>query len=113
MSPKRSLRSRIRRLEKRQKELWVRARRLDRMSERFDEWESCLSSLPVTEYGDPEGRYGYLFEHSESGMGYMPALAVDVSEWDDPDYMFLAFAGRDRPSTGRECEGLGDGEEVD
>ncbi|MGH2826748.1 MAG: hypothetical protein ACRDKF_07230 [Actinomycetota bacterium] len=83
------------------------------MSERFDEWESCLSMLPVTEYGDPDGQYGYSFEDSDTGTGYMPALAVDVSEWDDPDYMFVVFAGGDRPFTGRECEGLGDGEEVD
>jgi len=108
-----SLRSRLRRLEKRQEDLWTRAKRLDRMSEHFDEWESCLSSVPVTEYGDPEGRYGYRVDDGQGGSGYMPALAFDVSEWDDPDYMFLAFAGRDRPFVGRECEGLGDGEEVD
>ena len=56
------------------------------MSEEFDEWESCLSWVPVTEYGDPAGRYGYLFDTAR-GPGYRPALAVDVSEWDDPDYM--------------------------
>ena len=33
----------------------------------------------------------------------MPGLAVDVSEWDDPDYTLLAFAGHDRPFTSREC----------
>ena len=44
--------------------------------------------------------------------GYRPALAVDVSEWDDPDYEFLAFKGRDRPFRGRECGGE-PGEEVD
>ena len=108
-----SLSSRLRQLERRQKDLWTRARRLDRMSEHFDEWESCLSSVPVTEYGDPEGRYGYRVDDGQGGSGYMPALAFDVSEWDDPDYMLLAFAGRDRPFVGRECEGLGDGEEVD
>jgi len=108
-----SLRSKLRRLERRQKDLWARAKRLDRMSEHFDEWESCLSSVPVTEYGDPEGRYGYRVDDGQGGSGYMPALAFDVSEWDDPDYMLLAFAGRDRPFVGRECEGLGDGEEVD
>ena len=107
------MRMRLRRLEKRQENLWERAARLDRMSERFDEWESCISYLPVTEYGDPEGGYGYSFEDGVNGMGYGPALAVDVSEWDDPDYMFVVFAGRDRPFEGRECEGLGDGEEVD
>ena len=113
LSGKGSLRSRLRRLERRQEDLWTRARRLDRMSEQFDEWESCLSSVPVSEYGDPEGRYGYRVDDGQGGSGYMPALAFDVSEWDDPDYMLLAFVGRDRPFVGRECEGLGDGEEVD
>ena len=60
--------------------------------------------VPVTEYGDPDGHYGFLFERRDGARGYMPALAVDISEWDDPDYMVLAFAGRDRPFTRRECE---------
>ena len=59
------------------------------MSEQFDEWESCLSWVPVTEYGDPEQRYGYVYEAREGERGYRPALAIDRSEWDDPDYMFL------------------------
>ena len=59
------------------------------MSEQFDEFESCLSWVPVTEYGDPEGRYGYIYEDRAGERGYKPALAIDRSEWDDPDYMFL------------------------
>jgi hypothetical protein len=81
------------------------------MSEHFDEWESCLSWVPVTEYGDPDRRYGFLFE-GEAGSSYMPALAIDISEWDDPDYMFLAFVGHDRPFANRECRDE-PGEEVD
>jgi hypothetical protein len=100
-----SLRSRVRTLERRLVNIERRATRLDRMSERFDEWESCLSWVPVTEYGDPEGGFGYLFESQGSEPVYRPALAVDVSEWDDPDYEFLAFAGRDRPFRARECGG--------
>lgn len=99
-----SIRSRVRILERRLRSLGKRAERLDRMAEHFDEWESCLSWVPVTEYGDPDGRYGYLFEARDEGPDYMPAITVDISEWDDPDYMFLAFAGRDRPFTKRECE---------
>ena len=37
------------------------ARRLLAASERFDEWESCVSWVPVTQYGDADGKYGYLF----------------------------------------------------
>ena len=44
---------------------------------------------PVTEYGDPEGRFGYVYEGKGGERGYKPALAIDRSEWDDPDYMFL------------------------
>ena len=107
-----SLRSRVRALERRLKRLDRRAARLDSMSERFDEWESCLSWIPVTEYGDPDGYFGYLYQSQGGEPGYRPALAVDVSEWDDPDYEFLAFKGRDRPFLDRECGGE-PGEEVD
>ena len=54
----------------------------------------------VTEYGDPDGAFGYLF--GSPGRGVRPAidaaLAIDIpARWDDPDYEFLAFIGRDRP----------------
>jgi hypothetical protein len=91
-------------LRRRVTDLEARAKRLERMSERFDEWESCLSWVPVTEYGDPDGHFGYLYGRRGTVPGYRPALAVDISEWDDPDYEFLAFAGRDRPFSGRECQ---------
>ena len=41
---------------------------------------------------------------------YRPALAVDISEWDDPDYEFLAFKGRDRPFRDRELRRRARGE---
>ena len=47
--------SRVRVLERRVVRLSERAEALERMSERFDEWESCLSWVPVTEYGDADG----------------------------------------------------------
>ena len=76
-------------LERRFADLEQREARLENMSEQFDEFESCLSWVPVTEYGDPEGRYGYIYEDGAGERGYKPALAIDRSEWDDPDYMFL------------------------
>jgi hypothetical protein len=79
------------------------ARRLLDTSERFDEWESCVSWVPVTEYGDPDGKFGFPFAPSDgTAVGYRPALAIDRSDWDDPDYMFLALVGGDRP--GRTCQ---------
>jgi hypothetical protein len=97
------LRRKVRRLERTLKRLNARKERLSTMSERFDQWESCLSWVPVTEYGDPLGGFGYLFRGADAALRYRAALAVDISEWDDPDYMFLAFAGRDRPFVDREC----------
>ena len=99
-------------LERRVEDLTERAEALERMSERWDEYESCLSWVPVTEYGDADRRFGYLFGEEGAEPGYRPAIAVDTSERDDPDYEFLAFVGRDRPFTGRECEGE-PGEAVD
>jgi hypothetical protein len=97
--------SSLRMLERKVKQLQERAKALERMSGRFDEWESCLSWVPVTEYGNPDGRFGYLYSEGGGEPGYRAAIAVDGSEWDDPDYEFLAFAGRDRPFTNRECQG--------
>jgi hypothetical protein len=90
-------------LERRVRAMKRSARRLLRVSERFDEWESCVSWVPVTEYGDPAGKFGYAFGPlGRPAAGYRPALAIDRSDWDDPEYMFLAFVGGDRP--GRGCQ---------
>jgi hypothetical protein len=100
-------------LERKVRRLEEREEALEKMSERFDEWESCLSWVPVTEYGDASGHFGYLFGSKGAGEpGYRPAITIDRSEWDDPDYEFLAFIGRDRPFSDREC-GHEPGEGVD
>jgi hypothetical protein len=104
--------ARVLALERKVERLQERAEDLERMSERFDEWESCLSWVPVTEYGDASRHFGYLFGANGAEPGYRPAITVDRSEWDDPDYEFLAFVGRDRPFSGREC-GHEPGEGVD
>ena len=94
----RSLRS----LERRVRQLRRAVRRLEAASERFDAWESCVSWIPVTEYGDPDGGFGYRFgRRGTTAFEFRPALSIDRSDWDDPDYMFLAFAGGDRP--GKTC----------
>jgi hypothetical protein len=89
-------------LERKARRLFRRSQRLETVSERFDEWESCVSWVPVTELGDPDQRFGYLFGPKGGPVGYRPALHVDRSDWDDPDYMFLALVGGDRP--GRTCQ---------
>jgi hypothetical protein len=86
-------------------ELEARAAGVERRTERFDDWESCLTWVPVTEMGDREQDLGYL---RRVGMpqrtSHDTAIAIDGSEWDDPDYQLAAFAGRDRPSGPGECD---------
>jgi hypothetical protein len=96
------LRSRVTMLERKAERLFQRSQRLETISERFDEWESCVSWVPVTELGDPDQKFGYLFGSKSSPAGYRTALHIDRSDWDDPDYMFLALVGGDRP--GRTCQ---------
>jgi hypothetical protein len=92
----------LRRLERKAARLFRRVQALETASERFDEWESCVSWVPVTEQGGAGGTFGYLFGSAGSAPGYRPALHIDRSDWDDPDYQFLALVGGDRP--GGECQ---------
>ncbi len=81
-------------------------------ADRFDQWASCLTSVPVTEVGATWQRLGYLARRSHHGPRYRAALDVDTSEWDDPDYQVLAFRGRDDPFGPGGC-GTDPGEAVD
>jgi len=96
------LRGRLAALEQSTERLSERSKRLETISERFDEWESCVSWVPVTELGDPDQTFGYMFGPKGSPAGYRAALHIDRADWDDPDYMFLALVGGDRP--GRTCQ---------
>jgi hypothetical protein len=98
-----SPRVRVARLARRVARLDRTLRRLTRTASRFDVWESCTSQLPVTSHGDPGGAFGYRSGNGDpTTWNYRSALSIDRSDWDDPDYMLLAFVGRDRP--GRECD---------
>jgi hypothetical protein len=90
------------RLMRKAKRLFRRAQLIERATERFDEWESCLSWVPVTEQGGWDRKFGYLYGRVGEWPGFMPALHIDRSDWDDPDYMFLALVGGDRP--GKSCQ---------
>lgn len=91
-------RATLRGLERRVRRLKRSARRLLAAAKHFDAWESCVSRVPVTEYGDPDGGFGYLFRRAgTTSFAYRPALAIDRSDRDDPDYLFLAFVGGNRP----------------
>ncbi len=102
-----SNRSKLRRLAR----LERLAKRVERKTDRFDSWESCLSWLPVTEDGDARQDLG--FRNRGAGvLRHLPAIGIDTTEWDDPDYQLLAFKGRDRPFMKREC-GSEPGEDAD
>jgi hypothetical protein len=96
------LTAQVKMLERKAGRLISRAQRLETVSERFDEWESCVSWVPVTELGDPDQTFGYFYGPRGAPTGHRAALHVDRSDWDDPDYMFLALVGGDRP--GRSCQ---------
>ncbi|GAA4736002.1 hypothetical protein GCM10023350_19790 [Nocardioides endophyticus] len=66
------------------------AKRVERTAARFDRWESCLSWLPVTEDGDPGQDLGFLGTRRR----HLPAIWIDTSERDDPDYQLLVRSRR-------------------
>jgi hypothetical protein len=100
--PRTSLERELTRLERKEARLFARSQRLETVSERFDEWESCVSWVPVTEMGDPDQKFGYLYGRKGAWPGYRAGLHIDRADWDDPDYMFLALVSGDRP--GRTCQ---------
>ena len=57
---------------------------------------SPSSAIPTRSSATCSGRKG-------GPAGYRAALHIDRSDWDDPDYMFLALVGGDRP--GRHLSG--------
>jgi hypothetical protein len=81
------------------------AARVEGKTERFDEWESCLSWVPVTEAGDHDQDLGYFRRVGPFGrLRHDPAIDVDASEWDDPDYQLAALTAGDRPFGPGECD---------
>jgi hypothetical protein len=97
----RAARSPIPRLD----ELEALAASVERRTERFDDWESCLSWVPVTEAGDHDQNLGYARRVAgQPRARHDPAIDVDASDWDDPDYQLAAFAAGDRPFGSGECD---------
>ncbi|MBD3926384.1 hypothetical protein IEZ26_17305 [Nocardioides cavernae] len=79
------------------------ARDVEQQTQRFDQWESCLTAVPVTEAGAEWQRLGYLTGRPQRRPHYRAAIDRDTSEWDDPDYQLLAFRGTDRPYGRGDC----------
>lgn len=68
------------------------ARAIERAVRRFDAWESCLAQVPVSELGDPRGRFGYLYGAPGAEPRPRPALSIEHVDPEDPDYLLLARA---------------------
>jgi hypothetical protein len=98
--PSPTLRELVRKMRKVRREI----ARVSRSTDKFDEWESCLTWLPVTEDGDSRQDLGFLAGKRGTGVRHLPAIDIDHTEWDDPDYQLLAFVGRNRPFGTAECE---------
>ena len=98
-----TLRAKVRAIGSEVRDLERKVELMELSAARYADWQACGHGVPVSEYGDPDRQSGYLYDERDgTGLGYRPALAIDRSDWDDPDYMFLAFVGGDRP--GRSCQ---------
>ena len=62
----------------------------------FDLFDECMYLIGVTEYGRPNGPFGYAF--GPNGAGRRPALALDIRGFRRPTYRFLAFPAEEPPS---------------
>ncbi|KRF34062.1 hypothetical protein ASG94_15075 [Nocardioides sp. Soil805] len=84
-------------------ELELVALEVEQQTQRFDQWESCLTAVPVTEAGATWQRLGYLTGRPHRRTHYRAAIDLDTTEWDDPDYQLLAFRERDHSFGRGEC----------
>ena len=75
------------------RDLSGRVELMQQSAARYADWEACIRGLPVSEYGDPDRQWGYLYdERNGIGTSYMPALAVDrKSRPRKEDYLFLTL----------------------
>ena len=60
------------------RDLEARAEQLQLSADRYARWDACLRAVPVSEYGDPDRHVGFDYDERDgTGVGPMPALAVD------------------------------------
>ena len=91
------LRRQLTMLERKARRLVARSQRLETISERFDEWESCVSWVPVTELGDPDQKFGYLFG-PQGGAGGVPSGAAHRPQRLGRPRLHVPRARRRRPA---------------
>jgi hypothetical protein len=62
----------------------------------FDLFDECMYTIGVSQYGSPDGAFGYLF--GPDGAARRPGLALDIRGFGTPRYQFLAFPAEEPPS---------------
>jgi hypothetical protein len=72
------------------KSLRAAVRRVALAVHRFDAWESCLTPIAVSEFGDADGRFGYEVGASGGRTRWRAAISVDRTDPEDPDYLLFA-----------------------
>src|SRR4051794_28256580 len=89
-----SLRANVRAAEREIAGLEQKVELMQVSAQRYDDWRTCITWVPVTEYGDPDRQFGFAYdERNGTGVGYLSALAVDrKSRRGREDYMFLDFS---------------------
>ena len=75
--------------------------RMERPAKRWRRWRKCVSEVPVSEYGDADHRFGFLYDERDgTGFDRRPALGFDY-ESRRPNLVLLKFSRREG------CRGLG------
>jgi hypothetical protein len=75
-------------------------------AEEFEQFDQCMFTVGVSEYGTAGGDVGYVF-----GAGRRSALAMDMRGFDPPQYDLLAFPGEEPPQI--ECNEDAGGQDTD
>ena len=77
-------------------------KRMERTARRWERWTKCISEVPVVEYGDPDHRFGFLYDERDgTGLDRRPALAIDRDGGRRPNMVLFKFSRR------KGCRGLG------
>ena len=77
--------------------------------EEFDQFDQCMFTLGMTEYGSRGGSAGYAYRGS--GPKLRPALAMDMAGFDHAEHYFMVFPGEEPPQI--ECNEDASGEGTD
>jgi hypothetical protein len=68
-----------------QQTIALQGQRLQQTTQELSSLENCLGEAPLTQYGDPAGTFGYMFDNDAIGSGGDPfeTTALDITESGD------------------------------